>query len=59
MECYLNDGKLLAPGPDDLTWYGNKLFIDECPDPDDIDWEFIHIETKRKINARIIIQYYI
>ena len=41
------------PAKDDLTWDGNKLFIEESPEPDDIDWEFIHIETPRKIRARI------
>ena len=54
IESYLNNGKMKNVNEDDLTWDENKLFISEAPEPDDVDWEFIHTDTKRKIYARII-----
>lgn len=29
-------------------WGKFKLLVEEAPEPDDIDWEFIHIPTKDK-----------
>ncbi|KRX04111.1 hypothetical protein PPERSA_08326 [Pseudocohnilembus persalinus] len=50
---YLNGGALKGAKITDLMWEKNKLFIEEAPEPDDVDWEFIHIETGRKIKVRI------
>ena len=44
---------LSNPKRDDLMWNKNKLFIEQAPEPDDVDWEFIHVSTKDKIYARI------
>ena len=33
-------------------WGMNKLFVEEAPEPDDIDWEFIHIPTSKKYLQR-------
>ena len=52
IECYFNNGMLNNIKPDDLTWDGNKLFIEESPEPNDIDWEFIHISTEKKLKYR-------
>lgn len=53
VECYYSGGKLNNIKEEDLTWDGNKLFIEEAPEPNEVDWEFIHIETSKKIIARI------
>lgn len=45
----MNDGKLKKVKDSDLTWDDNKLFVEESPEPDDIDWEFIHKSTSMKI----------
>lgn len=34
-------------------WGKYKLFIEEAPEPDDVDWEFVHIPTKNKFWTRI------
>jgi hypothetical protein len=31
----------------------NKLFCEQAPEPNDVDWEFVHIKTNQKIKARI------
>ena len=54
MECFFNGGVLNNIKPEDLTWDGYKLFIEESPEPNDIDWEFIHIPTRKKIKHRLI-----
>lgn len=53
MESYYSNGKLNNIKEEDLIWDGNKLFIEEAPEPNEIDWEFIHVETSKKIVARI------
>lgn len=53
VRSYFNNGELENITNDDLTWENNKLFVEEAPEPDDVDWEFIHIHTKTKIKARI------
>ncbi|KAL4485796.1 hypothetical protein ABPG72_012336 [Tetrahymena utriculariae] len=44
-----NKGMKQRPSEKDLMWGKHKLFIEEAPEPDDIDWEFIHVPTKNKI----------
>lgn len=34
-------------------WGNYKLLIEEAPEPDDIDWEFVHIPTKDKLLWRL------
>ena len=34
---------------DDLKLQDRKLFIEQAPEPNDIDWEFLHITTRQKI----------
>jgi hypothetical protein len=52
-KCFMNNGRLKDFKEEDLTWDGNKLFLDEAPEPNDIDWEFVHSSTTDKIYARI------
>lgn len=37
---------------EDLSWNGQKLFVEEAPEPNAIDWEFIHISTIDKLLGR-------
>jgi len=53
VESYYSNGKLSNLKEEDLTWDGNKLFIEEAPEPNEVDWNFIHVETSKKIVARI------
>ena len=52
IRTYLNKGK--TPGVDEstLAWEGNKLFIEAAPEPNDVDWEFIHRSTADKLKVR-------
>ncbi|KAL4466070.1 hypothetical protein ABPG74_004307 [Tetrahymena malaccensis] len=49
LNIWWNKGMKLRPSEKDLMWGKHKLFIEEAPEPDDIDWEFIHVPTKNKI----------
>jgi hypothetical protein len=51
LRCYFNDGKLNNMGASVLQWEGKKLFIEEAPEPNDVDWEFIHCSTKDKVKV--------
>jgi hypothetical protein len=50
---YCNKGKTFGTTHEDLTWNGRKLFIEAAREPNDIDWEFIHVSTREKILCRI------
>ena len=32
--------------PNEVFWNNNPLFIELAPEPNDVDWEFIHTSTK-------------
>ncbi|EAR87534.2 transmembrane protein, putative (macronuclear) [Tetrahymena thermophila SB210] len=49
LQIWWNKGMKSRPSEKDLMWGKHKLLIEEAPEPDDIDWEFIHIPTKNKI----------
>lgn len=49
---YFSEGVKLNPLEKDLMWEKNKLFIEEAPEPDDVDWESIHISTHVKLQWR-------
>lgn len=50
--AYRNDGKADSLKPHELSWMNHKLFIELAPEPNDIDWEFIHVKTDNKIKWR-------
>ncbi|EGR31304.1 hypothetical protein IMG5_113410 [Ichthyophthirius multifiliis] len=37
-----------------IYFYDRHLYIEQAPEPNDIDWEYIHCSTIEKIKARII-----
>lgn len=43
--AFFNKGKSLNLVSDDLIFQDQKLFIEAAPEPNDIDWEFLHITT--------------
>jgi hypothetical protein len=53
---YMHKGKLPGLSEDTLAWEGQKLFVEEAPEPNDVDWEFIHCSTaaKLKVNFHLI-----
>jgi hypothetical protein len=32
----------VEPNEEILNWNGQRLIVEEAPEPNDIDWEFIH-----------------
>lgn len=50
---YFTKGKSKYYNDKDLMWDDHKLFVEEAPEPDDVDWEFLHINTSKKIFIRI------
>jgi hypothetical protein len=50
---YWHGGKLPGLGEDVLAWEGHKLFIELAPEPNDVDWEFIHCSTAAKLKVPI------
>ncbi|CAD8069040.1 unnamed protein product [Paramecium sonneborni] len=53
MRSHINRGQLRSLSNQDLQWQGQKLFLEQAPEPNDVDWEFIHITTSEKILKRI------
>ncbi|CAD8055184.1 unnamed protein product [Paramecium primaurelia] len=53
MRSHINRGKLKSLTNNDLQWHGQKLFLEQAPEPNDVDWEFIHITTSEKIFKRV------
>lgn len=51
--AFFNRGKSSSLTHEDLSWHDQKLFIEPAPEPNDIDWEFIHISTSEKLVARL------
>lgn len=37
-----------------LYWNDNCLYVEQAPEPNDIDWEFIHHNTGERLKARLI-----
>jgi hypothetical protein len=50
----MKGGKVPNLTDKDLSWHGNKIFIEQAPEPNDIDWEFMHISTNEKIVCKFI-----
>lgn len=38
----------VEPNEDILNWNGQRLIVEEAPEPNDIDWEFIHCSQRAK-----------
>ncbi|CAK64341.1 unnamed protein product (macronuclear) [Paramecium tetraurelia] len=53
MKSYWNKGKLEGLSENDLSWHDQKLFIEQAPEPNEVDWEFIHVKTEEKISKRV------
>lgn len=43
--AYMNRGRSDALTYNDLSWLDHKLFLQPAPEPNDVDWEFVHITT--------------
>jgi hypothetical protein len=52
-KAYISGGKHSNPNGDELMMGQNKLYCEQAPEPNDVDWEFIHITTGEKIKCRI------
>lgn len=40
---------------DDLLYFNDRhIYIEQAPEPNDIDWEFVHYKTSDRVRARII-----
>ena len=50
--AYQNDGKADSLASGELAWMNQKLFVELAPEPNDIDWEFAHVKTNKKIKWR-------
>lgn len=42
---FVNRGRTPDLTHEDLSWHEQKLFLEPAPEPNDVDWEFIHITT--------------
>lgn len=52
---YFSKRKVIKKEGDNRLFYRNNLlYIDEAPEPNDVNWEFITISTSEKIKRRII-----
>ena len=54
MNIFFNAGITKNLSENELAWNNHKLIIEEAPEPNDVDWEFIHVTTGEKIKWRII-----
>ena len=45
LAAYMNRGRSDALTYNDLSWLDHKLFLSAAPEPNDVDWEFVHITT--------------
>ena len=50
--AYQNDGKSDSLTSSELAWMNQKLFLELAHEPNDIDWEFAHVKTNKKIKWR-------
>ena len=43
--AWFNKGKTPGISQGDLSWNDQKIFVEQAPEPNDVNWEFIHVET--------------
>lgn len=56
MKIYISTQKSEKNENDERLYFQNSLlFIEEAPEPNDVNWEFIYSSTKDKIKIRIIV----
>lgn len=48
---FFNQGRSKTLKSNDLQWLEHRIFVEQAPEPNDIDWENIHITTKEKIKV--------
>jgi hypothetical protein len=49
---YFQKGMTPNLNESELQWNGHKLFVAQAPEPNAVDWEFIHVPTLEKYVAR-------
>ncbi|CAD8115777.1 unnamed protein product [Paramecium sonneborni] len=54
MKAFFNQGKTADVKGKGLILNEHKLYVEEAPEPNDVDWEFIHIQTGQKVKARVV-----
>ncbi|CAD8112660.1 unnamed protein product [Paramecium sonneborni] len=54
MKAFFNQGKTADIKEKGLILNEHKLYVEEPPEPNDVDWEFIHIQTGQKVKARVV-----
>ncbi|CAK58012.1 unnamed protein product (macronuclear) [Paramecium tetraurelia] len=54
IKAFFNNGLTGDVKEKGLIFEGHKLYVEEAPEPNDVDWEFIHIQTGQKVKARVI-----
>ncbi|CAD8169509.1 unnamed protein product [Paramecium pentaurelia] len=54
IKAFFNNGLTGDVKEKGLIFEGHKLYVEEAPEPNDVDWEFIHIQTGQKVKSRII-----
>lgn len=52
--AYVNRGRSTELTYNDLSWMDHKLFLHPAPEPNDVDWEFVHVSTRNKMRWRCI-----
>lgn len=52
-KAYTSGGKHSNPYGNELMMGDNKLYCEPAPEPNDVDWEFVHITTGEKIKCRL------
>ena len=55
MKLYLSHKKERDPADERIYFHDKLLYIEEAPEPNDVNWEFIYASTKDKIKIRIFL----
>lgn len=54
LHANLNQGVSSNLSEDDLSWLDQRLFLEDAPEPHDVNWTAIYRSTREKVLARIL-----
>jgi len=55
LKAYFNGGRYPRQPNPTIYWQDHgHLYIEEAPEPNDLNWEFLHCTTAQKVKARMI-----
>ncbi len=55
MKLYLTNKKERDPSDERIYFHDKLLYIEEAPEPNDVNWEFIYASTQDKIKIRVFL----